>query len=252
MAEKSKSDFLIYAIGIVITGFILFKIIGYILPDQEPDYTATSLLEAVMDKNGGKDSWNTIKKMSYKKSFKLFYEDGSIEKDVTENHSYDFTDGVNREVTWAQSDTLYEIHRSDSAIYQIKNGVSDIGVTSKKLQSKLDAATFVVGLPFTLDNPSATLTYEGTTEFQQATCHVLKVTFQGSKDVWRHYYEEKTLAWKGYWVQTSGHYSLVINEEMMDVHGFMLSQKRKSYRTDANQNPTYIRATYEYDTYRIE
>ena len=252
MAEKTKSDFLIYAIGIAIIGFILFKIIGYILPDQEPDYTGTSLLEAVMDKNGGKDAWNSVQKMSYKKSFQLFYEDGSIEKDLTENHAYDFTNGVNREVTWAQNDTLYEIHRSDSAIYQIKNGVSDIAVTSKQLQSKLDAATFVVGLPFTLDNPSATLTYEGTTEFQQTSCHILKVTFQGSKDVWRLYYEEKTLAWKGYWVETSGHYSLVINEEMIDVRGFMLSRKRKSYRTDAEQNPTYLRATYEYDTYTIK
>ena len=37
-------------------------------------------------------------------------------------HAYDFTNGINREVTWIQKDTLYEIHRSDSVIYQIKNG----------------------------------------------------------------------------------------------------------------------------------
>lgn len=252
MTQKNKSDLLIYIIGIAIVGFILFKIIGYILPDQELEYDGTALLEAVMDKNGGKDAWNSVQKMSYEKSFQLLYEDGSIEKALTENHIYNFTAGVNREVTWKQEDTLYEIHRSDSAIYQIKNGKLDTLVTPKQLQSKLDAATFVVGLPFTLDTPSASLTYEGKTAFQNSSCHVLKVTFQGSEDIWRLYYEEKTLAWKGYWVQTSGHYSLVINEEMTDVSGFMLSRKRKSYRTDAQQNPTYVRATYEYDNYTIE
>ena len=122
MTKKNKSDLLIYIIGIAIVGFILFKIIGYILPDQEPTYDGTALLAAVMDKNGGKDAWNALQKMSYKKSFQLVYEDGTIEKSLTENHVYDFTAGTNREVTWMQHDTLYEIHRSDSAIYQIKNG----------------------------------------------------------------------------------------------------------------------------------
>lgn len=251
MAEKNKSDILVYLIGIAIIGFIAFKIIGYILPDQEPDYTGTSLLQAVMDKSGGKDAWNTIEKMSYKKSFQLYREDGSIEIDRKENHIYDFVNGVNREVTWVQRDTLYEIHRSDSAIYQIKNGVSDTLVTSNQLQSKLNAATFVVGLPYTLDDPSATLTYEGITDFQKEPCHVLKVTFKGSKDIWRHYYT-KDLSWKGYWVQTSDHYSLIINEEMIEVDGFTLSRKRKSYRTDAKQNPTYLRASYLYEGYAIE
>ncbi|MFC4635855.1 hypothetical protein ACFO3O_18230 [Dokdonia ponticola] len=252
MGNKNKSDLFIYIIGIAIVGFILFKTIGYILPDQEPDYDGTALLEAVMDKNGGKDAWSSLQKMSYKKSFQLFYEDGSIEKDLTENHAYDFTEGINREVTWSQEDTLYEIHRSDSAIYQIKNGKLDTLVTPKQLQSKLDAATFVVGLPFTLDTSSASLTYEGKTAFQNTPCHVLKVTFQGSEDVWYLYYEEGTLSWIGYWVQTSGHYSLVINEEMTDVNGFILSRKRKSYRTDAQQNPTYLRATYKYENYDLE
>jgi len=252
MNKKNKSDLFIYIIGIAIVGVILFKIIGYILPDQEPTYDGTSLLAAVMEKSGGKETWGSLQKMSYKKSFQLFYEDGTIEKDLTEHHAYDFTAGVNREVTWSQNDTLYEIHRSDSALYQIKNGKLDTLVTPKQLQSKLDAATFVVGLPFTLDTSMASLTYEGKTAIQNTSCHALKVTFQGSEDVWRLYYEEKTLAWKGYWVQTSGHYSLVINEEMTDVNGFMLSRKRKSYRTDAHQNPSYLRAAYTYENYDLK
>jgi len=251
MAEKNKSDLFVYLIGIVIIGYIVFQIIGYILPDQEPDYTATTLLETVIDKNNGKDAWDNIKNMSYRKSFKLFHEDGTIEKDLIENYIYDFTDGINREITWSQKDTLYEIHRSDSVIYQIKNGTADTLVTPTQLQAKLDTSTFVVGLPYTLDDPSTMLAYEGVAKFQDIPCHTLKVTFKDSKDVWSFYYEEKTLSWKGYWIQSPDHYSLIINEEMIEESGFTLSRKRKSYRTDKKQNILYLRAVYEYDAYKI-
>ena len=252
MAEKNKSDIFIYILGIAIVGFIAFKIIGYILPDQKPEYTAETLLEAVMDNSGGKKAWNDIKTMSYQKSFKLYREDGTVEIDRNETHQYDFTEGIYRQVDWSQDTTHYSLVKTDTTIYQTKNKRIDTTVTESQLQSKLDAATFVVGLPFTLDNPSATLVYEGIKEFQKVPCHVLKVTFEGSKDVWRHYYEEETLSWEGYWVQTSDHYSLIINEEMMDEKGFTLSRKRESYRTDASQKPTYLRAAYEYSSYAIE
>lgn len=252
MATKTTSDRFIYIIGIVIIGFILFKIIGYIVPDQEPTYDATSLLETVMETQGGKENWGHIKAMSYKKSFQLYAEDGTLEKDIKEKHEYDFANGINREVIWIQDDTLYEIHRSDSAIYQIKNGVSDTLITSNQLQSKLNAATFVVGLPYTLDAPTSIKVYEGVQDFQKTSCHVLKVTFKGSQDVWRHYYSKDDFSWKGYWVKTSDHYSLIINEEMSTENGFTLSRKRKSYRTDSLKNITYLRATYLYEDYKIE
>ncbi len=252
MATKNTSDRFVYIIGIVIIGFIIFKIVGYILPDQEPTYDATSLLNTVMKTHGGKENWEKIQAFSYKKSFKLFTKDENIEKDVIENHEYDFTEGINREVTWMQNDTLIEIHRSDSATYQIKNGVLDTLVTPTQLQSKLNAATFVVGLPYTLDNSTSTKIYEGIQEFQNTKCHVLKVTFQGSKDIWWHYYSKEDLSWKGYWVKTSGHYSLIINEEMVTKNGFTLSRKRKSYRTDSLKNILYLRAIYLYENYRIK
>lgn len=251
MTKKNSSDRFVYLLGIIIVGFIIFKIVGYILPDQKPAYDATSLLEAVMKSQGGKENWKNIQTFSYKKSFALYTKDGSIEKDIIENHEYDFTDGINREVTWLQNDTLFEIHRSDSATYQIKNGALDTLITSTQIQSKLNAATFVVGLPYTLDDLNSTKTYEGIEEFQGTPCYVLKVTFQGSNDIWRHYYDTENLSWKGYWVKTSDHYSLIINEEMIKENGFTLSRKRKSYRTDSLKNILYLRATYLYENYKI-
>jgi len=230
----------------------MLQIISCTTPNKETTYDDTSILEAVMNAQGGKNNWNNIQQMSYKKSFALFAENGDTEKDIVENHSYNFTNGTNRKVSWTTNDTLFEIHRSDTDIYQTKNGSPDPSVTPEKLQSKLNAATFVVGLPYTLDDPNSTKVYEGIQKFQEHLCHTLKVTFKGSDDIWRLFYSKDDLSWKGYWVKTSDHYSLIINEEMHTEKGFVLCTKRKSFRTDDQKNILYLRATYLYEDYVIK
>ncbi len=251
MSSKNTSDRFLFIIGILVIGFLVFQLIGYLLPDKEPVYDTFTLLEEVMDQSGGKQNWNDIQKMSYTKSFQLYTEDAAIEIDRNEKHFYDFTNGTERVIEWMDNDTLFSLVRNDSTIYQTKNNQKDTLVSNKVLQSKLDAATFVVGLPYTLDNPSASKFYKGIVSFQGENCHVLQVQFEGSDDIWKHYYTVDDLDWKGYWVKTSDHYSLVINEELINVNGFMLSRKRKSYRTDSLQNITYLRATYDYSQFYI-
>ncbi|MDE0600085.1 MAG: hypothetical protein OSB51_13050 [Dokdonia donghaensis] len=157
-----------------------------------------------------------------------------------------------RSITWKDSLHTYKLIQRDTAILQFKDGTLDTSVSRKALQNKLYAATFVLGLPYTLDTDSSAKTYLGITDFQGKQAHELKVTFQDGTDTWYLYYDESTLDWLGYWVQTSDHYSLVINEEMINKKGFTLSRKRKSYRTDAQKNRLYLRADYEYSNYLIQ
>lgn len=251
MSKTKKIDVLEFAIGILIAGFILLKIIGFILQDKEAPYSSESLLEAVMQESGGKQNWDALENLSYTKAFKLFKEDGTVEIDRKEVHQYTFKKSVNRVVSWEEKDNTYTLYQKNDTLYQTKNTLSDTTAIQSQLQAKLNAATFVVGLPFTLDDASAALDYEGLVAFQGVPCHSLKVSFNGSQDVWRLYYQEDTLSWLGYWVHTSDHYSLVLNEKMEEVSGFMFSRKRKSFRTDSLQNITYLRATYEYDDFKI-
>lgn len=215
-------------------------------------YTAEDFLEKVMNASGGKVRYNNIESIKFKKAFHLYHEDGTVEIDRVELHQYDFSDATQRNVSWSSDTTNYELIQKDSDIYQTINHIRNTTTTKVSLQNKLNAATFVLGLPYTLDSDSSTKAYNGLQEFDGAKAHELVVTFTGSHDVWSLYYEPITFAWLGYWVQTSDHYSLVINDEMTEVDGFQFSRKRTSYRTDSLKVRQYLRADYDYSNYEIK
>lgn len=246
--EKKKSDIITYLIGIVIIGIVLFKVIAFILPDRAPEYTGSEFL-AEVTKNA---SWDSIATMKYKKSYQLFTKEGTIEKDRNESHNYNFINGANRQITWKEDSTSYRLKQTAAYLIQFKNDIIDSTITKNQLQSTIDAATFVIGLPYTLNSPKAIIEYKGLTDFQGEECLALQVAFEDSWGAWTLYFEQETLAWKGYWVHTSDHYSLVINDEMTTVNGFTLPLKRTSYRTDSIQNIIYKRASYLYEDYVIE
>lgn len=214
--------------------------------------TAEDLLEKVMNASGTKKRYNNIENIRFEKAFHLYHEDGTVEIDRTELHQYDFSNGTQRNVSWSSDTTNYELIQKDTAIYQTINNIRDTITTKVSLQNKLNAATFVLGLPYTLDSDSSTKTYNGLQDFEGVRSHELVVTFTGSEDVWSLYYEPKTFAWLGYWVQTPDHYSLVINDEMTEVDGFQFSRKRNSYRTDSFKVRQYLRADYDYSNYEIK
>jgi len=215
-------------------------------------YTAEDFLEKVMNASGGKVRYNNIESITFKKAFHLYHEDGTVEIDRVELHQYDFSDVTRRNISWTSDTTNYELIQSNSDIYQTINGAIDTTTTKALLENKLNAATFVLGLPYTLDSDSSTKTYNGLQDFEGVKAHELVVTFTGSEDIWSLYYEPITFAWLGYWVKTSAHYSLVINNEMTEIDGFQFSQKRTSYRTDSLKVKQYLRADYNYSNYEIK
>lgn len=251
MMIKKHTDLLQYFIGAIIIGLIAWQLIGYLLPDRQPEYTTASFMKAISDRSGGTDQWNGLQKISFSKKFQLIDSTGHIEIDRKELHAYDFSTDTHRLVQWKSEDTTFTLTQKNEVLFQSKNGKIDNTVTQQALNNKLNAATFVLGLPYTLDTPNATLSYQGLQLFEGANAHELKATFKNSEDVWRLYYSEDTMDWLGYWVQTSDHYSLVINDTMTVVEGFSLSRKRTSYRTNAQKEKLYLRASYSYDNYSI-
>lgn len=251
MNATKKTDLLIYLIGVALIIFVLIKVIGYILPDRSPYQDPQRLLSDVMQKHATTRDWNQNKHLSFNKDFTLYLEDGSVEMARKERHNYAYAPITKSEIRWTHESLQYHLRKTKNGISQTVDKVQDTSYTDTQLHAKLDAAQFVMNLPHSLQSKNADLEYEGIQPFQDSQCHTLKVRFKNSEDVWTMYFSENSLAWLGYWVKTSGHYSLVINEEMIVVDGFTLSRKRKSYRTDSLQNKTYLRAKYTYDNYVI-
>tara|TARA_R110001632_G_scaffold11684_8_gene41726 strand:+ start:227 stop:988 length:762 start_codon:yes stop_codon:yes gene_type:complete len=251
MTTKKKNDLPQYVIGVLIIGFIAWQLIGYLLPDEKPNYTTKSFMQAIEERSGGADRWNTIQKISFTKKFQLLDSTGHIEIDRLELHTYNFTYDTQRQIQWDLEGDNFLLVQQNNLLFQSKNKVIDSTITQAALSNKLNAATFVLGLPYTLNSPTASLSYLGLQTFEGVSAHELKASFENSKDIWRLYYSEETLDWLGYWVETSDHYSLVINDVMTEAEGFSLSRKRTSYRTNAQKEKLYIRARYTYDNYKI-
>lgn len=240
---------LIAGVGGIVVLFFIFR--GKDAEVITPE-TGETLLVKVMDKHGGKQAWDNVDKISFSKSFSLYNVDGSVEMSRDEKHSYDYSNGISRLVQWEQDEKTYNLVQNKDALSQVIDGRLDTLSTIEELRNKIQASTFVLGLPFTLDTPENKLNYNGLKTFEGNTAYELELRFNGSEDIWRLYYSETALEWLGYWVKTSGHHSLVINEQMVDVEGFTLSRKRKSYRTDSLRNKNYLRAEYLYENYAIK
>ena len=239
---------LIAGIGGIAALFFIFKGKD---PQGTTSETGETFLLKIMKTHGGQQSWQDLDKISFTKSFSLYEADGTIEMQRQEKHSYDYTNGTSRLIQWQQDENTYNLVQNNETLSQVVDGQLDTISTAAQLRNKIQASTFVLGLPFTLDTTENNLSYNGINSFEGDRAHELEVHFEGSDDVWWLYYSVDAMEWLGYWVKTSGHYSLVINEQMVDVEGFMLSRKRKSYRTDSLRNKTYLRAEYLYANYTI-
>lgn len=230
---------------------IYFIATDVIFKDEAPE-TGDSFLEKVMIASGGKIKYDTLNRLTFKKKYTLYTASGEKEFSKNELHSYDYATGTNRLIQWKEDTITYTIVQRDTLLFQTKNNKQDTTITKELLKNKLNAATFVVGLPYTLNNEGSTKKYNGIKDFEGSPAHELEVNFKNSQDNWKMYYSLESLDWLGYWVHTSDHYSLVINEEMAEVGGFKFSRKRKSYRTDSLRKRLYLRADYAYSNFSID
>lgn len=220
--------------------------------DSPSTITGDSFLHKVMLMSGGRERYSRINRLTFKKQFSLFTENGRTEISRKEIHSYDYSLGTKRLIQWRNDSLVYNLVQNDTTIFQTKNGIVDTTISKNQLKNKLQAATFVIGLPYTLESPNAIKTYNGIISFEGSKAHELEVVFKNSTDIWKMYYAIDTLEWLGYWVHTSDHYSLVINEKMIAVNGLIFCSSRTSYRTDSLRNRLFKRANYTYSNFKID
>ncbi len=212
----------------------------------------TGLLDEVMEASGGLSKWNNKESLAFKKAFTFYDEKGNIEIDRKEDHLYVYGEEDSRKIFWKQDSLDYHLVKNNEGISQYKNGELDESITTEKLYSKLNAADFVINLPYSLVDENASVTSVGKEKFSGKDCNAYKVAFKESEDIWYFYFSEIDFEWVGYWVKTTDHYSLIINDEMTNVNGFSLPSKRSSYRSDSLKSVKYLKAIYLYSDYRIE
>lgn len=221
------------------------------------DAQVKDILKKSIAAHGGWDTWNSLETLDYTKDFKLYMEDGSVENNFKQTHSYQFND--DKYVMSNMDDRgSYVLVREGKTI---RKEVDDKAVEADKtsLDKNMNSATYVVAIPFKLLDPGVALSYEGIHAISDThEAHVLVAKYDraandnhSTSDEWRYYIDTKTSLVVANMVYAGDHNAWIDNLTMAQGP-IKFNKHRKSYRCDSLGNKHYLRAEYFYDNYQIQ
>ncbi len=195
--------------------------------------------------HGGWDSWENLDTIDYTKSFNLYLEDGSVEREIIEKHHTIIHPSYQNHITRKDGSIL----QYDGNTYSKSLGNSSLLITSADT-GLIHSSFFVIGQPFKLRDPGIKLSYEGMdTLFNGNEVITIKAEYNSSgkeNHPWWFFFDPVTHRCMANMVDHNGSYSLITNDEYVEYKGILWNRKRTGYRTDAKGNILYKRADYDY------
>jgi len=234
--------------NLINTRVILLFFGGIIMSCSPP--TGEEIVLKSLEFHGGLDRWENYEQLSYLKHSTLFYQDGSVESDVTATYTHTFTPAISSSKKWIKNDTVYSYKLTNNPEQDVANFIDQTAYI--KAKNDLDGAFYVVWQPYKLLESKEALEYIGQDILEDQTkVNIVKLQYynkDGSKDnTWWFYFGEKTHRIEGYMVKHDSTYAYVRNHTYESVTGLSLCQTRTSYRVDSLRTIQYIRGKYHYD-----
>jgi hypothetical protein len=216
---------------------------------------AELLVKRSIDAHGGQKQYEELKAVSFKKTTRLFLEDGSLESEVIQKQSFQLKPDYRVQIEWMVQKAKHVIfYDGKNAVKTINGEVVKDSLELVKAQNAAKAAAYVFFQPFELINENTLLTLESDTELNDSTtAQTVSVAYEGddeSSDKWRYYFNEDDLLVANSVVLTD-HNSLIENLEFQNIGGLTFNKYRKSYRVDKALNKKYLRAEYFYEDISI-
>lgn len=225
--------------------------------NQSKTPIALSIVEDAIQEAGTMEKWNTIASLEYTKKSRLLLENGDIESEVTQRHQYVLRPNKRITISWVVDKDSFLIVHDDVRSQKFRNdSLIDDGET---VQSAVNSAIYVLGMPFKLLDKGTVLTYDGLKTLNaQDTVHAIKATYNpkehqnhSTQDVWWYHFDKNTSAFLSSMVYHEPTYALIDNVSVIKAEGLTLPERRKSYRCDSLGNKLFLRAEFWYDDYSI-
>lgn len=223
------------------------------------DQSARDLLQMAIEASGGLGNWQEIQQLSFNKSTILFRSDSTIENQVDQNHVYQFYPAPAVHINWEKDGDSLQILSNQNGVARMINGQPDPTANDTSLRNSVLSATFVISIPYKLLDEGVSLSYEGVDTLENGQIvEVLKAVYQPEKfthhstpDIWWHFFDQNSKLELAYMVKHADHYSYVLNTALTETDGFTFPSARESFRVDSLRSVLYLRATYQYDNYKI-
>jgi hypothetical protein len=201
---------------------------------------------------GDISQWQNVASIQFEKTSTLYDSSGAVESHTEQLHHYTYHPNRRIEIVTPATETLL--------IWDILGITKSVQDTLKaqeeadKAKPSMEAATFVMELPYRLVNDEVELAVLDNEVLENwGEMEVLEARYNdNSGDIWRLYFELETHLLRAYRVQHADHISYVINEKVHEMEGLYFPHERKSYRINEQGEKLYLRAAYVYENMDIE
>ena len=216
---------------------------------------ATVLLEKSINAHGGKALWENVSAIRYNKKTVFYFEDGTVEKVVDQQHFNRFNPFYASQQWASETGTYFATMASEELQLTLDNQPINNAEEIAAAQNSIQGAFYVFWQPYKLLDPDTQLEYLGPKKlFTNQQTVVLKATYPmtDSTDIWYYFLDQQNYRVVASAVDHDGRISLITNDAYEEKTGLFLNQKRSSYFVDQNFVPRYLRASYDYQIVSID
>lgn len=233
------------------TLLILLFLVSACRPSSEDQ--AMDLLNKSIVAHGGKEGWENLKGIKFRKWTRMLNAEGEVESELDQWHEFRFAPVLEGQITWAKDNVDHTLAWDGSKLrYRMgENEVlnADFLVAKKK---EFDAAFYTVAQPWKLLDKGGKLHYEGLDTLENgAEVESIRVDYGLESDTWWYYFDPKTYLMVGNSVQLKDHRSLVYDLSTEKAANLILHGTRESWRVDEAGKRLFLRAEYRYSDYAL-
>ena len=218
---------------------------------------AIELISKSIDAHGGYEEWKAMESMTFLKETRLYQADSSLESELFQEIEIRFQPHLEIRMNW-EKDSMRHTALFDGKRTRYWLGENEIQNEDflKSKRRDLDAAAYVMTKPFDLLEGEKQLKYLGTRRLPDGKNYesvqvIDGVPGQQPVDVWIYYFDPNDSRLMAYSVETADHVSLVINDNLETIEGFLFPRERTSYRLLENGQIEYLRADYRYSDFSV-
>jgi len=218
-----------------------------------PEDQAMDLLNKSIVAHGGKERWENLKGIKFRKWTRMLNAEGQVESELDQWHEFRFAPLLEGQITWTK-DSIAHVLAWDGFKLRYRMGenevLNDDFLAAKK--KEFDAAFYTLAQPWKLLDNGGKLHYEGRDTLENGTeVESIRVDYGPESDVWWYYFDPKTYLMVGNAVQLKDHRSLVYDLSTEKVDNLVLHGTRESWRVDEVGKRLFLRAEYRYSNYEL-
>jgi len=221
---------------------------------KSPEQQAQDVLEKSIQAHGGREAWENISQLNFRKWTRLLDENGNVESELDQFHEFRFKPFFEGKITW-EKDSIQHIISWDGAKIRYQMGENEVlneGFLAAK-KKDFDAAFYTVAQPWKLMDKGGKLIYEGKRLLENgAEVEAIRVDYGPDSDIWWYFFDPESFLMVGNEVQLKDHRSLVYDLAGEEAKGLKLHGTRESWRVNEKGERLFLRAAYKYSEYQIE